>query len=309
MGSIFISYRRADSEGYAGRLWDRLEAKFGGEQVFMDVDSIGPGEKFPQILSQALDSCDVLIAVIGAAWAGALPEGKRRIDDAADFVRREVADAIARDIAVIPVLVGGAKLMQEAELPDELSMLPTFNAVEIRHASFNTDIQKLLAGIERALLNAQKRREKAALKLEEKQTLTPIFGITPGESTRGDLQRLLDGDRFEAFGKLKKTKIALWEFEFARIAIQSEGEDYTANQWDLVRSIEYWGNEPLRLGFTTKMTLEEASAIAKKHYVWLGNQDFRGLVFSNRQEGPILLEISWRMDKGNPLTYKIFGSI
>ncbi len=309
MGSIFISYRRADSEGYAGRLWDHIAAKFGAKKVFMDVDSIGPGDKFPEILSQALESCDVLIAVIGANWVGPTPKGQRRIDEESDFVRQEVVGAIARGIAVIPVLVGGATLMQAAELPPELAALSTFNAIEVRHPSFNADVQRLLAGLDRALLNAKKQRRRSPRKTPDKQSLTPVFGITPGLSTRGDIVRLLSNKQLQALGKLKKKDADRWEFQFAYIIIAHEGEDYTANPSDVVYSIEYWGNKQLPLGFTTSMELDAARQIAMKHFVWLGFQDFRGLVFSNRENGPIMLEISGYDERENPLTYTIYGSI
>ncbi len=58
MPKIFISYRRDDSSGHTGRIFDRLEGRFGQGQVFMDVDTIRPGPDFVEMVQQAVGSCD-----------------------------------------------------------------------------------------------------------------------------------------------------------------------------------------------------------------------------------------------------------
>ena len=108
--AIFISYRRTDSEGEAGRLFDDLVRAFGEDSVFMDVPDISPGLDFRQAIDDNVASCGVLLAVIGPQWVTATDRsGKRRIDDDSDFVRLEAASALARKIPVIPVLVYGAR--------------------------------------------------------------------------------------------------------------------------------------------------------------------------------------------------------
>jgi hypothetical protein len=88
---IFISYRRADTPHVAGRLFDRLEARFGAGNVFMDVDSIEPGLDFAETIEEAVGSCDVLLALIGPRWVDALDErGRRRLEAADDFVALEI---------------------------------------------------------------------------------------------------------------------------------------------------------------------------------------------------------------------------
>lgn len=309
MGSIFLSYRRSDSEGYAGRLWDRIAAKFGTRNVFMDVDSIDPGDRFPEILAQALESSDVLVAIVGPNWVGSTREGKRRIDEKEDFVRVEVAGAMSRGILVIPVLVGGATLPPPKELPHDLATLASFNAIEVRHTRFDDDVQPLLAALDAALQQAKTRRRRSRREIPGGPVLTPVFGITPGVSTRRDVAELLEKGQLEAFGRLEKQNDQGWKLQFARISVAHEGGDYTVNPADLIRSIEYWGDEQLRLGFTTSMELDMARQIAMKHFIWLGYQSFRGLVFSNRNNGPILLEISWTGGSKNPLTYRVYGPI
>ena len=108
-GRIFISYRRGDTSATAGRLFDRLEGRFGVGSVFMDVDTIEPGLDFVEVIGGAVGSCDVLLALIGARWLGAVDEhGRRRLDDPDDFVVLEITTALERGIRVIPVLVDGA---------------------------------------------------------------------------------------------------------------------------------------------------------------------------------------------------------
>ena len=89
---IFISYRRVDTPHVAGRLFDRLEARFGTGNVFMDVDSIPLGVDFRAHLDEAVGRCDVLLAVIGDSWLESR-DGERRLDDASDFVRIEIESA------------------------------------------------------------------------------------------------------------------------------------------------------------------------------------------------------------------------
>ena len=99
MPRIFISYRRDESTPYAGRLYDRLSASFGSDNVFMDIDTIKPGEDFAAIIYEYIQSCDALIALIGRQWLTSVDdEGRRRLDNPQDFVRLEIAAAIRRKL-------------------------------------------------------------------------------------------------------------------------------------------------------------------------------------------------------------------
>jgi len=101
MRAIFISYRREDAEGQAGRLFDDLSAEFGKESVFMDVVGIEAGRDFRRVIDANVASCGVLLAMIGKGWIEAKDEsGRRRLDDPMDFVRLETASALKRDIPV-----------------------------------------------------------------------------------------------------------------------------------------------------------------------------------------------------------------
>jgi hypothetical protein len=146
--AIFISYRRDDSEGEAGRLFDDLVRAYDNESVFMDVAGIEPGLDFRKAIDANVASCGVLLAVIGPSWASVTDStGARRLDNANDFVRLEIASALARQIAVIPVLVHGAKMPPLDQLPDDLKDLRYRNSVEITHARWNSDVALLTAAL------------------------------------------------------------------------------------------------------------------------------------------------------------------
>lgn len=142
---IFISYRREDCAGHAGRLCDRLDEAFGEESVFRDVEDIAAGEDFIDTLHAQIDQCSVLLALIGPRWLGATDAaGQRRLDNEHDWVRREIARGLARGIRVIPVLLQGATLPSAAELPDDLADLPRRQAVELRDTQFDRDAELLI---------------------------------------------------------------------------------------------------------------------------------------------------------------------
>jgi len=171
MPTIFISYRREDSSDSAGRVYDRLEAHFGREAVFMDVDTIPFGIDFREHLAQAVGRCDILLAVIGENWLTAYHkegprQGQRRLDDPSDFVRIEIQSALARGIPVIPVLVGKAVMPREQELPEGLKELAYRNAAEVRTGrDFNGHADRLIRGI--AQLSQQRSAEQAARQQRE----------------------------------------------------------------------------------------------------------------------------------------------
>ncbi|MGI8770226.1 MAG: toll/interleukin-1 receptor domain-containing protein [Acidobacteriaceae bacterium] len=148
-GAIFVSYRRDDSEGEAGRLFDDLTRAFGQDCVFMDVAGIHPGMDFRKAIEDHVSSCGVLLAMIGPSWTNITnSSGQRRLDDPNDFVRIEVAAALARNIPVIPVLVHEARVPRPEQLPDNLKDLAWRNSVEITHARWNSDVQLLTQALQ-----------------------------------------------------------------------------------------------------------------------------------------------------------------
>jgi formylglycine-generating enzyme required for sulfatase activity len=142
---VFISYRRDDSEAHAGRVHDRLEREFGPEFLFMDVDAIPLGANFTKVLRDEVAKCDVLLALIGPNWLNVRDEeGNRRLDNPADFLRIEISTALQRSIPVIPILLDGARIPEPDELPKDLKELSVRNGFGVRHASFRSDMDRLI---------------------------------------------------------------------------------------------------------------------------------------------------------------------
>ena len=164
MRSIFISYRREDSEGQAGRLYEGLSARFGEDRVFMDVAAIRAGRDFRREIEERVASCAVLLVVIGQRWLEARDgAGQRRLDNPADFVRLETASALARQqVTVVPVLVGGARMPEARDLPDDLKDLVFRNAVPLTHQRWDSDLDELVNDIEDLLVEPDDRSSKPA---------------------------------------------------------------------------------------------------------------------------------------------------
>ena len=155
-GQIFISYRREDSSAWARLLSTDLSNHFPSYQIFMDVDSVDPGEDFVRTIEETVGSCNVLIAVIGKGWVTSSDqEGQRRLDNQEDRLRIEIATALERDIRVIPVLVDGASMPTSRDLPDDLKPLVRKNALEVGHTRFKSDCARLIATLERILERAR----------------------------------------------------------------------------------------------------------------------------------------------------------
>lgn len=149
--SIFISYRRDDAAGYARAVGDELARHFGADRVFMDVDDIGAGQAFDDAIERALGGSAVLLVMIGKRWRGERNGQPARIDDADDFVRREVATGLARGLRVIPLLLDGAPMPAEAALPEPLRPLARRNAMEIGHTRFRADVERLVEALQETL--------------------------------------------------------------------------------------------------------------------------------------------------------------
>lgn len=156
MAGIFISYRRADSDGWAGRLRDTLRARF-GNRVFQDVENIADGEIFSEVIGRALQECDVALIIIGPNWASAQNAEGRRLDQADDWVRTETSLVLNRGIRVIPVLVGGASMPRAEDLPEELRSLTKRQAREIRSSSWDSDVALLTTHLKQIVDRRRKR--------------------------------------------------------------------------------------------------------------------------------------------------------
>jgi hypothetical protein len=159
---IFISYRRDDSSATAGRMADRLAARFGEGSIFIDVDAIPPGTDFAQHLADEIRQCDVMFAVIGSRWLGTDAKGKRRIDKEADFIRIELEAAFSIGKPVIPILLDETPLPRADELPPTLRELAFRNAVRVRGGmEFHRDMDRLIDAVQALLAKSGSESESA----------------------------------------------------------------------------------------------------------------------------------------------------
>jgi TIR domain-containing protein len=147
---IFISYRREDTSGYAGRLYDQVSSHFGQDHVFMDVADLEPGSDFVDTIETKVSTCDALIALIGKNWLTIKDEQNQvRLTKPGDFVSVEIAAALKRSVEVIPVLVGGGKMPLERELPESLQSLCRRQALELSDVHFARDVGDLIEALKR----------------------------------------------------------------------------------------------------------------------------------------------------------------
>jgi hypothetical protein len=150
MAGIFISYRRDDSAGHAGRLFDDLRDRFGSDRLVMDIDTIEPGVDFVEFIQNAVAAAEVLLVVIGKRWLTSTDaRRRRRLNDPMDFVRLEIETALERNVRVIPVLVQGATMPREEALPDSLRKLSRRQAHELSDARWKYDVDCLIEILER----------------------------------------------------------------------------------------------------------------------------------------------------------------
>lgn len=161
---IFVSYRRADSAGYAGRLVDKLESEF-GDQVFFDVDSIRPGANFHDVIRETLDKCGAVVLLIGKRWLER-NDSMPPFGDPMDVITQEVQATLELKIPMVPVLVDAASMPSAAVLPARFQEISSLNALELRHTSFDRDVQAVSEHLADTLGGAKATAiEKALLKL------------------------------------------------------------------------------------------------------------------------------------------------
>jgi hypothetical protein len=170
---IFLSYRREDAAPYARLLQFQLRERIPDAPVFLDLDSIEPGLDFAEVIREALDSCTVLVALIGRQWVTlADEEGRRRLDNPDDYVCFEVQAALERGVRVIPVLVDGARPLRAQQLPAELQKLARLNALDLSYGRYEYDADRLVNLLQRLLAAASARsgtqRARADLRIKRR---------------------------------------------------------------------------------------------------------------------------------------------
>ena len=184
-GSVFISYRRADSAA-TGRLYDDLAALLGRDRVFIDVGSVGVGEDWGTAIDAQLAAAAAVIVVIGKDWIapgwGADPGNPGESAELPDFVRGEIATALRRKIRVIPVLLDEAEMPAPGQLPPDLQPLARRQAITLRSSSWDRDINRLASALSSVTGPAPSRPTAPAPPLDSLRG-QPDSSVQPGDST------------------------------------------------------------------------------------------------------------------------------
>jgi hypothetical protein len=161
---IFISYRRSDASGYAGRLCEDLEARLGRGSVFQDVEAIEPGTNFSDAINTAVGRCRALVVLIGDTWlTDRSSDGGMRLQEPADFVRLEVASALRAGKPVLPVLIEGARMPSQNALPEDLWPLAQLQALELSDSRWDYDVGRLASALQALTGGNRVRRRRLAL--------------------------------------------------------------------------------------------------------------------------------------------------
>jgi hypothetical protein len=203
---IFVSYRRADTAGHAGRLVDHLKTQF-GQQVFFDVDSISPGANFHKVIEETFAKCGAVVVLIGKRWLER-DDSMPPFGDSRDVITQEIRFAMESNLPIVPVLVDGATMPSESILPSQFVALSTLNAIDLRHTSFDRDLQAVREQLGEILGAAKATAiEKVFLKL-----FGPFFGSSFARISSGIVL-------FSVFGTLW----ALIELAAAGIVISQLG--------------------------------------------------------------------------------------
>jgi hypothetical protein len=152
MPSVFVCYRREDTQDAAGRLHDRLVDAYGSERVFMDIDSVPLGIDFVAHIAEQIGRCSAVIVMIGKQWHTIKDKKRRRrLDNEDDLVRAEIRAALQQNVPVIPVMVQNAAMPDAEALPSDIRPLTRRNGIELAAARWRTDVEKLITELDRVM--------------------------------------------------------------------------------------------------------------------------------------------------------------
>jgi CHASE2 domain-containing sensor protein len=166
--NIFISYRRSESSGYSGRIYDRLRAALPDADVFIDVERIDPGANWRERLAERIRVADIVLVLVGEDWRSLTDAaGARRLDDPNDVTRWEIESALAQGKRIVPVLLDGAAPLRAQELPATLQPLAGLQALQISHDAFDAGLENLIARLTGRRLRDEAQMSSARLRIEQ----------------------------------------------------------------------------------------------------------------------------------------------
>jgi hypothetical protein len=326
MAGIFISYRREDGGPYAGRLYDALVSHLDRDTVFFDIDSIGPGEDFRDVLHRTLSSCKVVLAIIGTRWSTVQDKaGRTRITNDLDYVRMEISYALKNGLKVIPVLVGGAAIPEEADLPPDLHALRYRNAWDLSDRRFHQDVQILVDVIRKALGTPGSdtpvpvtpaptpvfhapaaKKPPAEEQAADGPSLFPLYGITLGKTTVQELAEIgertmdVDADTGEPYLCYEVNEIDFWYDEDSEIVehmyLVTGGEvptEWEQIGWNWENSYNQWLQWLKSMNYTIE--IDTPPHVEK----WEGEDTFSAKVKGRKTSGlSHLIELDFSFEKG-----------
>jgi hypothetical protein len=245
MAGVFINYRRGDDSALAGRLYDRLSARFGKDRVFLDVDGVQPGTRFLDVIHLHIERCDALVAVIGRHWLSATRhDGARRLDDPSDYVKAEIREAMAQGKHIVPVLAHDAPMPRPEQLPLELVGLADIHALRLSEQDFDDNVDTLIASLATVV------REPIAPTAKEPPIVLPRgeTAPSPGVST---LRSLLPSKRLKSLLIPAAIAIVIGSgallFGQRNLIINGDFENppIGAKSFRVVKALEGWRVDPL----------------------------------------------------------------
>ena len=176
--TIFISYRRQDTAAYAGRIYDRLAAKYGENNVFMDIDRIEPGQDFVDAINHSVAEAGVLLVLIGREWIKMTDKsGVSRLNNPEDFVRLEILAGLEQKTVIIPVLLADAEMPSAQALPPQLQPFTRRNAIEISDSRFHSDVDRLIEAIDK-IFNPQRATPSPIRPEQRNRSATPLNSMS-----------------------------------------------------------------------------------------------------------------------------------
>lgn len=186
-GKIFINYRRGESLKDAQHLATLLANRFGEKHIFLDVRGIDGGEHWLHTLEKQVAASEVMVALIGKGWIDVKDEeGNRRLDNPNDFVRFEIAQALQRDIPVLPVLLDGAQVPRIAQLPQDMMALSLFQAMPLRTESVVQDAEAIARRL-KIMLDKRRPRGVPTWAVGVGATVVLTVGLAAGPFVLGQL--------------------------------------------------------------------------------------------------------------------------
>ncbi|RFS87372.1 toll/interleukin-1 receptor domain-containing protein [Actinomadura spongiicola] len=194
MQVVFINYRTGDGDEAAAMLERGLSDRFGGERVFRATTSIRPGQSYPERLLNAVRNSAVLLAVMGPGWAQDV-----RLREDGDWVRREILEAYASKVTVIPVLKGRkTERLKAADLPIELARLADVQSLRLEPRDGEDDIRRIgdfLSELVPELRRADSQASPAPENVNVNNTASDIHGTAvQGRDIGGDVGTVIKGN-------------------------------------------------------------------------------------------------------------------